>query len=305
MTRFTNMQYLKNILKALLILFGSVSVAYGATILTTNSSDTLSTFRTNVNTSLSNLNSGLMTAGQVGTSSVPTQGQLAYWTGAGTPSTLGSVATSSVTCSGLLFCTGFNALISSPQSLSMLVVKGNFVVGSDSGLGQATSTIFISSTGLFGHATGTPFGLVSINPAATLNNNPAFIVGSSTGTSFGVGAMGNIVLGEDRPATSTTITLNWTTTRQQVLYQIGFSATTISVINATTSQQAGSTKRVMVCNPGGTAGALTWQGVEWPSGVAPTQTTTANVCDIWTLLSSYATSTSVQKVFGFQSANLQ
>jgi hypothetical protein len=43
----------------------------------------------------------------IGTSSAPTVGNLAYWTGA---NTLGTVATSSESCSSPLSCTGFNVL---------------------------------------------------------------------------------------------------------------------------------------------------------------------------------------------------
>lgn len=54
----------------------------------------------------------------VSTSTVPTIGQLSYWTSNGFPSLLGSVATTSVTCSGGSSCSTFNVLGSSPVSIS-------------------------------------------------------------------------------------------------------------------------------------------------------------------------------------------
>ncbi len=49
-------------------------------------------------------------SGTLATSSIPTVGNLAYWTGNGTPSTLGTVATTSIGCSGNISCTGFVGL---------------------------------------------------------------------------------------------------------------------------------------------------------------------------------------------------
>lgn len=122
---------------------------------------------------------------------------------------------------------------------------------------------------------------------------------------FGLNTSGGLTLTETRPATTTAITLDWSATGPQLDYQIGTSATTITLINATTTTFAGSRKLVELCNPGATAGAITWQGVEWSGGTAPTQTTTANVCDAYSLFITNATSTSAYKVFGAQSANFQ
>jgi hypothetical protein len=66
--------------------------------------------------------SGLLTApdinNRVATSVVPTLGQLAYWTGIGTPSTVGSVATTTASCSGTVSCTSFTVIGSSPITLT-------------------------------------------------------------------------------------------------------------------------------------------------------------------------------------------
>ncbi len=53
----------------------------------------------------------------------------------------------------------------------------------------------------------------------------------------------------------------------------------------------GASVALMVCNPNGTAGAITWSGIR-AFGTAPSQTTTANQCDRYVVFSSTATSTS-------------
>ena len=123
---------------------------------------------------------------------------------------------------------------------------------------------------------------------------------STTATSTfrgGVYLMGTVQLAATSSATSTTITLDWANTPPQVEYRIGTAATSITLINATTSTQWGSRKLVWVCNPNASAGALTWSGVEW-IGTAPTQTTTANQCDVYSFDVTRATSTTAYKVAG-------
>jgi hypothetical protein len=152
------------------------------------------------------------------------------------------------------------------------------------------------------------------NPVYGFNNDSGLGIYSSgtdtlnittAGTSrFFINANGGIGLTEQKPATSTSMTLDWSATGPQVLYQIGTSATTITLTNATTSAYAGSRKLVMVCNPAsGTAGALSWVGVTWAGGTAPTQTTTANKCDAYSFFVSAGTSASTYKVFGAATTN--
>lgn len=111
---WTNLKYF--VPSAILILlafagaFWFAPAAGAVTVLTTNSSDTLTTFRTNVNTSLQNLASD-----RIGTSSTPTQGQLTYWTGA---TSTGSVATSSLSGSGSITVTGSGYVIGSSVTIS-------------------------------------------------------------------------------------------------------------------------------------------------------------------------------------------
>lgn len=174
-------------------------------------------------------------------------------------------------------------------------------ISANYGFFGGTATTTITQAGSVGISSSTPFAMLSVNPSGALW---PFIIGSSTRSLFGVNNFGTIVVGEDRPATSTTITLDWSKTKSQITYQIGTSATTINIINATTSLYAGSTKRVMVCNPGSTAGAVTWTGVEW-IGTAPTQTTTASQCDLWSFFITTATSTTAYKVAGGMNAGFQ
>src|SRR5690242_5805636 len=77
--------------------------AFAATILTTASSDSLNTFRTNVNTSLTNLNTD-----KIGTTSSGLAGQLPYWTGT---NTVGSVATGTVSAGTGISVTGSRSVL--------------------------------------------------------------------------------------------------------------------------------------------------------------------------------------------------
>ncbi len=184
-----------------------------------------------------------------------------------------------------------------------------FLFGSTTSLTSSGGSWFAGTSGKVGVGTTTPFAKLSINPIA--GDSTPFAIGSSTifsnygsGTLFSINEYGQIQATASQPATSTAITLNWTNTPNQVEYRIGVSATTITLINATTSHQWGSRKLVVVCNPGGTAGALTWAGVEW-IGTAPTQTTTANYCDVYSFAITRATSTSAYKVMGSAGTGFQ
>jgi hypothetical protein len=145
------------------------------------------------------------------------------------------------------------------------------------------------------------------NIVGATNAKITFTNASTTNSSVSGNAAfnGNITACESSPATSTAIVLNWPSTCPQVRYLIGTSATTITLINASTTPQAGSRKLVIVCNPpAASGGALTWAGVEW-IGSAPTQTTTAGQCDFYSFDVTEATSTSAYKVAGTQGAGFQ
>lgn len=146
-------------------------------------------------------------------------------------------------------------------------------------------------------------GTTSSPTSATLSihagaqQTPFFAIGSSTASLFTINAYGGITLSASQPATTTAITLDWNSSPQLVEYRIGGAATTITVINATTTANWGSRKVVTVCNPNGTAGALTWAGPRW-IGTSPTQTTTANKCDVYSFIVTRATSSSAYTLAG-------
>lgn len=95
-------------------------------------------------------------------------------------------------------------------------------------------------------------------------------------------------------ATSTTMSIDWKRANTQKVL-ISTAAVTITHVNATTTLGAKIT--LIVCNSGSVAGAITWGNpIYWAGGTAPTQTTTANKCDVWSFMSTSATSTNV--IFG-------
>lgn len=131
-------------------------------------------------------------------------------------------------------------------------------------------------------------------------------IGTTTPASKVAVTGGSIYSQENVPATSTSMTVDLTTTSNQVLIQLGTSATTITLSHAL----AGMGSRIITCNPNATAGAITWASspagvIQWTNGTVPTQTTTANKCDIWTFTATQASSTSAQsvKIFGAQIPN--
>lgn len=122
-----------------------------------------------------------------------------------------------------------------------------------------------------------------------------------TGLSIGIGngsSTHSILVAEHRPATSTAITVDWKMGNTQNI-RLGSAAMTISFSNFTD----GATLKVLTCNPPtGTAGAVTWgTQVLWSGGTVPTQTTTAQKCDVWSFIATQATST--LKIFGTHSPN--
>lgn len=224
--------------------------------------------------------------------------------------------------------TGYNDILIGQNAATPAVSTNNYLNIGNLLFGTlpATTTNTVatqSATGTLGIATTTPWGIFSISQNAPYSPIPSFVVASSTqtatttnfiitngggvgiatstpwglltiGTSttlFSVSSYGQIQVAASQPATTTSITLDWGKTTQQVEYWIDTSATKINVINATTSRYWGSTHRIWVYNPpANTAGALTWSGIEW-IGTAPTQTTTAGQGDLYSCNVTRATST--------------
>lgn len=160
--------------------------------------------------------------------------------------------------------------------------NGRFVVGTDDTPDYKLEVQGTSGNGYLGITNATDGDIFEIDP-----NGNVGIASSTPVSKLSLGS-GAITTSEYVVATSTTPTLNFTNGNQQ-LYRHGTSATTVSF----TGLNAGASMRLYVCNPGGTAGAITWSGVYWPGGAAPTQTTTANVCDLWTFNVTNGTSTPI------------
>lgn len=136
-------------------------------------------------------------------------------------------------------------------------------------------------------------------------------VGVATTTpeqTFTVASTTSILVQENKVATSTSQTIDWSTSNNY-LVQIGTAGVTMSFTNFYVGQH----EIVTVCNPGTTGGAITWpSNVTWAGGTPPTQTTTANVCDIWSFLATMGTSTTANpgslskvKIFGAATLNFQ
>jgi hypothetical protein len=168
--------------------------------------------------------------------------------------------------------------------------SGNVLFGNAGSALATSSSITFSTTG------GT---LLTTTNASTTN----FTVGtyaSLATTTFTAGILSNA----SQPATSSAITLDWGQTPPQIEYRIGTAALSIGFIDGTTSPYWGSRKLVWVCNGAATAGSLTWLGVEW-IGAAPTQTTTANQCDVYSFDITRASSTNAYKVAGTAGTGFQ
>ncbi len=157
---------------------------------------------------------------------------------------------------------------------------------------QSTSTIATTTSSFATTASSTNLYTSNMGVAS---NTPfyALSVGQGTGSSSAA-----ILVAENREATSSTMTIDWKTGNSS-LVRIGNAALTINFTNYSDGGQ----KLVTVCNPGaGTAGAITWgTQVLWTAGTVPTQTTTANKCDVYSFKATNATSS--LKIFGAATAN--
>jgi hypothetical protein len=170
--------------------------------------------------------------------------------------------------------------------------NSSMLVGSD----NAGTTIVATSTPQVAalHATSTT--------AASYFNFNVGIASTAPMTSLGI-ATGTILVAEFKPAaTSTTQTVNWLNGTQQIL-KLGTAAITLTF----TGNAVGQTLRLVTCAPdSGTMGTITWPAaVRWAGGAAPTQTTTAQHCDIYSFINTHATSTvaGAGVILGAQTAN--
>lgn len=183
---------------------------------------------------------------------------------------------------GFTFSTIFG-IANTAATTSQMQVTGGFAASSTvrfGNAGVASQFVWDSVNGIMGIASTTP------------------TMGLSLGTTGIVYA--SIAVTENPIATSTAMLVDWSTGNTHLL-QVGTAAYSIAFDKASTT---GMTQKIITCNPGSTAGALTWKApVEWQAGVAPTQTTTAGACDVYSCLITQATSTTAsrQKIFCGQS----
>ena len=182
---------------------------------------------------------------------------------------------------------------------------GNLVVENKLGIG--TSTLGVSNANyklaIETQDTTTAFLNIASSTSNWSSTTNLFTIGANgrvgigTSTPFArlaIGANGAITTTENRLSTSTSMTVSWIEGNQQ-LVQTGTSAVTIGFSNYI----AGQILRLVVCNSETAAGAITFTGVEWASATAPTQTTTANYCDLYTFVATQASSTTNGvKIFG-------
>lgn len=143
--------------------------------------------------------------------------------------------------------------------------------------GGGSTFPFTAQTGYVSTSTIVAFFAGSMNTASSTH---------TATTTFGPTA--SAITTENNIATSSTTVVDWGKGNKQ-LVRIGSTAITFSFTNAF----AGQSETLTVCNPGTTAGTITWPTtISWPGGVQPGQTTTSNQCDVWSFMYSQATSTS-------------
>lgn len=175
---------------------------------------------------------------------------------------------------------------------------GDVTIGNGSivGINATSSTVTFNIKGkagtsdIFNAASSTGTSLFNIASNGRIHVVGKMGIGTSTPASQLSVASGTIAVTsyDWGTATSTSMIIDWQKANTQQM-KISTSTITVNFLNATTTP--GAYLSVFVCNPtAGTAGAITWNGVYWPSQTAPTQTTTANHCDKWSFQAINGTS---------------
>jgi hypothetical protein len=228
-------------------------------------------------------------------------------------------ATTTFSCSSGITCTfagnqesysiAGNALtLAMFPTIAANTVIGNLTGGTATPTAFATSSLFTGATGQFGYFSGSGaligtssifastksfIGVSSTTPFSVLSIGTGLASSSVTVAEYKYGVTGNV-------ATSTAMQADCNASTQLAI-PIGFSATTITIVNMTPGKKC----IVVVQNPGGTAGAVTWAisgGIlKWAGGTTPTQTTTANSMDVWSFLGTAGSST--MQVIGAATVN--
>ena len=135
---------------------------------------------------------GTLSIARGGTGTTTTQAGRIYY-GGGDGLTFQSTATTTVDCTGSITCSQFVTIGSTPISIS----------GSGGGLTSYDAfthpvTGYSATTSGMGVGTSTNFAFFGINPLAGIASR-AFVVGSSTGTSFVIDNSGNVGIGTSTP----------------------------------------------------------------------------------------------------------
>jgi hypothetical protein len=208
-----------------------------------------------------NASTGLFTFSGVATSTPPTIGNLAYWTAA---NTLGTVATTSVTCAGTASCTSFNALGSAPVTITGAAFPDLFTHPAASQ--SATTSLMIFNTGglivnaasstIVGNATTT--GMFEANIASSTKTYGAGLRLCQSGNvltydgagKFGCAADATGAGGGSWPFTTSdtnygipvqsTTTPEWFKTPASGIFSL-MASSTVSLVNASTSLLSAST----------------------------------------------------------------
>lgn len=159
------------------------------------------------------------------------------------------------------------------------------VVLSNLGLRASGTAYSITTTGQSSLANASTTNLTVLNEITI-----PFITSTTTATSTFAGTVkvtsGSIINSEFTVSTSSTMTIDWNKSNQQ-LVKLGSSAVTINMTNYI----AGQTLRLPVCQNSIGGATVTWDSkILWASSTAPTLST-ANHCDLMTFTATNGTST--------------
>lgn len=211
-------------------------------------------------------------------------------------------------------CTGTN-----PASCSLAAIAANSVLANQTGASAIPSALATSSLYTFpwtvsnggtGTTTTNTNGVVYSDGTRLIEdfNKLSFngtLFGIATGTPFAnfAVATGTILNAEFVPAsTSTSQNVNWLNGTQQV-FKFGTAGITVTFSGVVNGQ----TLKMITCAPdAGTMGTITWPaGIRWTGGTTPSQTTTAQHCDVYSFLATQGTSTTAGPTvyFGAQTSN--
>ncbi len=201
-------------------------------------------------------------SGNVSTSSVPTVGNLAYWTGNGTPSTLGDVATTTLSGTGAVNVSNSPIIIgTSPAVISLGTVPvsnggtGNAILTANTVLlGNGTGAIATTSAGTNGQTLALVNGVPTWTATTTAGTGLSYSGGSfNVNTSQNIATLSNLTTngfvktvggnGTLTVDTSTYLTGNETITLSGDVSGSGTTAisTTLATVNANTGSFGSST----------------------------------------------------------------